>query len=62
MAYFSETNSGAAVCLLARRIESWESREVQISLDFMRGERSIVTFRFCAGDTLMRDRIYASRE
>jgi len=35
--------------------------EVQISLDFIRGQRSIVTFRFSAGDTMMRGRIYASR-
>jgi hypothetical protein len=36
-------------------------KEVQISLDFIGGQRSILTFRFSAGDTMMRDRIYASR-
>jgi hypothetical protein len=35
--------------------------EVQISLDFIGGQRSIVTFRLSAGDTMMRERIYASR-
>src|ERR1700691_1120218 len=35
--------------------------EVRISLDFTRGQRSIVTFRFSAGDTMMRVGIYASR-
>jgi hypothetical protein len=35
--------------------------EVQISLDFITGERSIVTFRFSAGDTMMLDRIHVSR-
>jgi hypothetical protein len=35
--------------------------EVEISLDFIAGQRSIVSFRFPAGDTTMRRRIYASR-
>jgi hypothetical protein len=43
------------------RIGSGKSGEVQISLDFIGGQRSIVTFRFSAGDTMMRRRIYASR-
>jgi hypothetical protein len=42
-------------------IRSRNSEEVHISLDFMGGQRSIVTFRFSAGDTMMRGRIYASR-
>jgi hypothetical protein len=43
------------------RIEFEYVGEVQISLDFIEGQRSIVTFRFSAGDTMMRGRIYASR-
>ena len=45
----------------ALRIEFGDVGEVQISLDFIGGQRSIVTFRFSAGDTMMRGRIYASR-
>jgi len=43
----------------------WKGRgspgQVRISLDGMRGKGAIVTFRFYAGITGMRDRIYASR-
>jgi len=51
----------AHIVLCDLRIESGYMWEVQISLDFIGGQRSIVTFRFSAGDTMMRGRIYASR-
>ena len=51
----------AQLCFSELREDSGDIREVQISLDFIGGQRSIVTFRFSAGDTMMRRRIYASR-
>jgi hypothetical protein len=57
----STRNSGALIRNSAPRNRTVNFREVQISLDFIGGQRSIVTFRFSAGDTMMRRRIYASR-
>jgi hypothetical protein len=54
-------NFAAIIRIFAPRNGRGNIREVQISLDFMGRQRSIVTFRFSAGDTMMRGRIYASR-
>jgi hypothetical protein len=57
----SSGNLGAVLSDSEQQNGSAYFSEVQISLDFNGGQRSIVTFRFSAGDTMMRARIYASR-
>jgi len=57
----SSLHFAAILTISALQIGCGDLTEVQISLDFIQGQRSIVTFRFSAGDTMMWRRIYASR-